>query len=73
MLGEARHGIVDPRLGAALAEGYTLPAAWYTEPAWFAREQEQIFRRTWQYVGWPSRLPSPEISSPPRSARCRSS
>jgi nitrite reductase/ring-hydroxylating ferredoxin subunit len=39
MLGEARHGDVDPRLGAALAEGYTLPAAWYTEPAWFAREQ----------------------------------
>ncbi|CAA9563002.1 MAG: Carnitine monooxygenase, oxygenase component CntA [uncultured Thermomicrobiales bacterium] len=59
MLGEARHGGVDPRLGAALAEGYTLPAAWYTEPAWFAREQEQIFRRTWQYVGLAEQVAKP--------------
>ena len=38
-------------LGAALEEGYTLPGAWYTDPAIFKREQKRIFRRTWQYVG----------------------
>jgi phenylpropionate dioxygenase-like ring-hydroxylating dioxygenase large terminal subunit len=38
-------------LGAALDQGATLPATWYTEPAIFAAEQERIFRRCWQYVG----------------------
>jgi phenylpropionate dioxygenase-like ring-hydroxylating dioxygenase large terminal subunit len=40
-----------PSVGAALDQGATLPATWYTEPAIFAAEQERIFRRCWQYVG----------------------
>lgn len=36
---------------AALDSGATLPATWYTDPTYFAREQERIFRRSWQYVG----------------------
>ncbi|HET8905673.1 MAG TPA: aromatic ring-hydroxylating dioxygenase subunit alpha, partial [Ktedonobacterales bacterium] len=36
---------------AALSRGETLPATWYTDPAFYAREQERIFRRSWQYVG----------------------
>ena len=41
----------DERLAAALAEGWTLPAAWYSDPAVWALERERIFRRTWQYAG----------------------
>ncbi len=37
--------------GAALDRGYTLPSAWYTDPAIFAAEQARIVRRSWQYVG----------------------
>ena len=40
-----------PDGATALDRGETLPAAWYTDPAYFAREQERIFRRSWQYVG----------------------
>jgi phenylpropionate dioxygenase-like ring-hydroxylating dioxygenase large terminal subunit len=29
----------------------TLPWAWYTDPEILRREQQRIFRRTWQYVG----------------------
>lgn len=29
----------------------TLPWGWYTDPEILRREQEQIFRRSWQYVG----------------------
>src|SRR5690348_16985912 len=36
---------------AALERGETLPATWYTDPSFYAREQERIFRRSWQYVG----------------------
>jgi choline monooxygenase len=59
MLGERRQHAIDPGLGAALNEGYTLPAAWYTAQEWFAREQEQIFRRTWQYVGLAEQVATP--------------
>ncbi|MGI8857993.1 MAG: aromatic ring-hydroxylating oxygenase subunit alpha, partial [Thermomicrobiales bacterium] len=38
-------------LGAALAQGATLPATWSPKPVVFAVEQERIFRRCWQYVG----------------------
>ena len=41
----------DQTGAAALESGATLPATWYTDPAYFAREQERIFRRSWQYVG----------------------
>ena len=29
----------------------TLPWSWYTDPEILRREQERIFRRTWQYAG----------------------
>ena len=41
----------DQTGATALDRGATLPATWYTDPAYFAREQERIFRRSWQYVG----------------------
>jgi phenylpropionate dioxygenase-like ring-hydroxylating dioxygenase large terminal subunit len=47
----------DP--GAALDHGETLPATWYTDPAYFAREQERIFRRSWQYVGLTEQVARP--------------
>jgi phenylpropionate dioxygenase-like ring-hydroxylating dioxygenase large terminal subunit len=34
-----------------LAEGWTLPCSWYTDPLIFQQEQQVIFQRTWQYVG----------------------
>jgi choline monooxygenase len=44
---------------AALDSGATLPATWYTDPAYYAREQERIFRRTWQYVGLTEQVANP--------------
>jgi choline monooxygenase len=38
-------------LREALAAGATLPADWYSDPAVLRREQETIFRRSWQYAG----------------------
>jgi choline monooxygenase len=47
----------------ALEPGYepgrTLPAAWYTEPAWLELEHDRIFERSWQYAGWLGKLGSP--------------
>ncbi len=43
--------ISDMQLRESLAQGYTLPADWYTDPAFFAREKARIFRHNWQYVG----------------------
>ena len=36
-----------------------LPADCYTDPARFSREEERVFRRTWQYAGHVSALESP--------------
>ena len=33
------------------AEGRTLPARWYSDPAVWELERERIFARTWQFVG----------------------
>lgn len=44
---------------AALDRGETLPATWYTDPAYYAREQERIFRRSWQYVGLTEQVEKP--------------
>lgn len=46
-------------VGAALDQGYTLPAAWYTDPAIFAAERQRIFRRSWQYVGLTEQVAHP--------------
>jgi choline monooxygenase len=37
----------------------TLPWGWYTEPETLRREQERIFRSSWQYVGHVGRLAGP--------------
>jgi choline monooxygenase len=37
----------------------TLPFSWYSDPAVYALEQERIFRRTWQYVGWAGLVADP--------------
>jgi phenylpropionate dioxygenase-like ring-hydroxylating dioxygenase large terminal subunit len=36
-----------------------LPWSAYTDPELFRREQRELFRRTWQYVGHHGRLPEP--------------
>ncbi len=43
----------------SLEQGYTLPADWYVDPAVYRLEQEQIFRRTWQYAGHASQVAEP--------------
>lgn len=46
--------------------GATLPYTWYTDPSVFAREQERIFRRWWQYVGHTG-----SVAEPGSLAACR--
>jgi phenylpropionate dioxygenase-like ring-hydroxylating dioxygenase large terminal subunit len=46
-------------VGAALDQGYTLPATWYTDPAVYAAERQRIFRRCWQYVGLTEQVAQP--------------
>jgi choline monooxygenase len=43
----------DPKLS------YTLPATWYYDPAIAAKERENIFFRTWQFMGFVSDLQQP--------------
>jgi phenylpropionate dioxygenase-like ring-hydroxylating dioxygenase large terminal subunit len=42
---------VDVGLLSDLERGLTLPASWYSDADVLARERDQIFRRTWQYIG----------------------
>ena len=39
-----------------MAATRTLPWSWYSDPEVLRREQEQIFRRAWQYVGHAGRV-----------------
>ena len=48
-----------PDIAAALEQGHTLPANWYTDPAIFALEQQRIFRRSWQYVSLTEQVAQP--------------
>jgi len=59
MGGESMAVGVEVGLAEALDQGYTLPAAWYTDPARFQLEGERIFRRAWQYVGLAEDLARP--------------
>lgn len=43
----------------SLEQGYTLPATWYTDPAFFTREKARIFQRSWQYVGLTEQVMQP--------------
>jgi choline monooxygenase len=47
------------RVGAALEDGWTLPASWYTDPAVLALEQERVFARSWQYVARADQVAGP--------------
>ena len=51
---------VTPRADAALLDslrqGFTLPAAWYTDAALFDVERARIFRRSWQFAGYAEQL-----------------
>jgi choline monooxygenase len=46
---------IDPDI----ARAWTLPARFYFDPEVFHREQERIFRRTWQVVGHSGQLANP--------------
>jgi choline monooxygenase len=40
-----------PGIERPLEEGWTLPAAWYSDPDVFVLERERILARSWHYVG----------------------
>ncbi len=46
-------------VGDGLAQGYTLPASWYSHEGIFRLEQERIFQRFWQYVGRTDQVAQP--------------
>jgi choline monooxygenase len=48
-----------PDLAPSLERGYTLPAAWYTDPALLALEKHRIFARSWQYAGLCEQVAAP--------------
>jgi len=47
----ARSAALRDEIVQPLAEGWTLPAGWYSDPAILRLEHERIFTRSWQYVG----------------------
>jgi carnitine monooxygenase subunit len=40
-----------PRPARAIADGWTLPAAWYGDEAVWTLERERVFATSWQYAG----------------------
>lgn len=53
--GTLRH-IPDPD---GITTARTLPAAWYSDPAWFAHERRHVFRGEWICAGVTDELPAP--------------
>jgi phenylpropionate dioxygenase-like ring-hydroxylating dioxygenase large terminal subunit len=47
----------------------TLPYSWYSDPEILRREQERIFRDSWQYVGHAGELPEPGTFTTARAGR----
>ncbi|MDX6472201.1 MAG: choline monooxygenase [Gaiellaceae bacterium] len=47
----------------------TLPYSWYADPEILRREQERIFRSSWQYVGHLGQLPGPGTFFTARAGR----
>ncbi|MBF6590759.1 MAG: aromatic ring-hydroxylating dioxygenase subunit alpha [Ktedonobacterales bacterium] len=50
---------ITSALEEALDQGYTFPATWYTDPAFYTAERQHIFRRCWQYVGLAEQVARP--------------
>ena len=46
-------------LARELEEGWTLPAAWYSDPGVYERERDRIFARSWQYAARADRVAEP--------------
>jgi len=46
-------------VASRVANGYTLPGSWYTDPTLFELEKRRIFSRAWQYVGVTAEVPGP--------------
>lgn len=46
----------DYRATPELARAATIPARWYTDPEFLRVEQERVFARTWQPVGYASKV-----------------
>ena len=46
-------------LAALVADGFTLPSSWYSDPAIFREEQRRILRRSWHFVTSVDRLAEP--------------
>lgn len=50
---------MESRDDERLSHAYTLPAAWYCEPAVFQRERDAIFGREWLLFGHEAEIPGP--------------
>jgi phenylpropionate dioxygenase-like ring-hydroxylating dioxygenase large terminal subunit len=46
-------------LARELEEGWTLPAAWYSDPGVYERERDRIFARSWQYAAPAAKVAEP--------------
>jgi phenylpropionate dioxygenase-like ring-hydroxylating dioxygenase large terminal subunit len=51
-------------LAEALAQGWTLPASWYTDAAVLGLERELVFTRAWQYFGRLEQVAEPGDAAP---------
>jgi phenylpropionate dioxygenase-like ring-hydroxylating dioxygenase large terminal subunit len=56
---ETRSGGSVPTIDQALEDGWTLPAAWYSDATVAALERERIFERSWQYA-----CPAVDVATP---------
>jgi phenylpropionate dioxygenase-like ring-hydroxylating dioxygenase large terminal subunit len=48
-----------PEIELPLEDGWTLPAAWYSDPVVHEAELEAIFTRSWQYAGFADQVAEP--------------
>ncbi len=55
----ALHDAELEAVGDGLDAGRSLPARWYADPGTLEREQELIFRRSWQYAGRADQVAEP--------------
>ena len=65
---ETHPGAIAEDLSKPIAEARGLPAHAYTDPAWYAREQAQLFRGGWVGVGFSHDIPEVGDSIPMKVA-----